>query len=346
MSASRTATTPIVSVIVPAYNYGRFIGATLESLQAQTFANWECVVIDDGSTDDTADVVARFATKDRRIKFFRQQNRRQAAARNYGLAQISGKYVQFLDADDLVEPRKLARQVEYLEEHAEVDIVYGETRFFATDRPKELLYTMYGENKPWQPKLSGAGCDMLLPLVHRNTVLICATLTRRALVERVGLFDEELPAIEDWDFWIRCALAGAHFRFDDFDGTLSLVRSHASSWSKNRLRTTAGEVRMRRKLTRLLANEPEAWRANAQLLAEAEGTLGAEEVMHGGRTRGVYHLSRAVVFDKKFRQRLKWLACALAAPFVDREHFEKVYSSSISRSVMSPLRQDQEGRHR
>lgn len=338
MSLSRTPDGPVVSVIVPSYNYGHLIGATFESLQAQTFPNWECIVIDDGSTDDTAEVVARFMKTDSRIKFFRQSNRRQAAARNNGFTQMSGKYVQFLDADDLLESKKFERQVEYLEEHPNVEIIYGDTRYFETDRPGELLYTMYGENIPWQPRLSGGGSDMLLSLVRRNTVIVNAPLTRRSLVERVGRFDEELPPLEDWEFWIRCALAGAQFRFEDFEDTLALVRSHGASSSRNILRMTAAEVRMRRKLKRLLANEPAAWQANAQLLAEAEGTLGAQEVINGGRARGVYYLGRAVVFDKKFRQRLKWLACALAAPFVGRRRFEKVYSSSISRAVRSPLR--------
>ncbi|HKP81864.1 MAG TPA: glycosyltransferase [Pyrinomonadaceae bacterium] len=330
MSSRRTEI--VVSVIVPSYNYAHFIGATFESLQAQTFPNWECIVIDDGSTDDTAEVVARFMKTDSRIRFFRQSNRRQAAARNNGFTQMSGKYVQFLDADDLLESRKFERQVEYLEAHRDVEIVYGDTRYFETDRPDELLYTMYGENRPWQPGLSGSGSDMLLPLVRRNTVIINAALTRRTLVERVGLFDEELPPIEDWEFWIRCALAGAQFRFEDFEETFALVRSHRASSSKNTLRMTASEVRMRRKLKRLLANEPEASSVNAQLLAEAEGTLGAQEVMHGGRARGVYYLSRAVVFDRKVRHRLKWLACALAASFAGRRRFEKVYSSSISQT--------------
>lgn len=335
----------MVSVIVPSYNYGHFIGATLESLQTQTFANWECIVIDDGSTDDTADVVSRFARTDPRIKFLQQQNRRQAVARNNGLTQACGKYVQFLDADDLLEPRKLELQVQFLEEHPEVDIVYGDTRYFASERPQEMLYTMYGDNIPWQPKLSGAGGDMLLSLVRRNTIIVGATLTRRTIVERVGPFDEGLPPVEDWDFWIRCALIGANFRYEEFERTWLLVRSHASSSSKNKLHMIAAEVRMRRKLTRLLDHEPQTWRANAQLLAEAEGTLGAQEVMHGWRARGIYYLSRAVFSDRKFRQRLKWLACALAAP-LGRTRFQKIYSSSISRAVTSPLTRLQEDNHR
>ena len=185
---------------------------------------------------------------------------------------------------------------------------------------------------------------MLLSLVRRNTIIVGATLTRRTIVERVGPFDEGLPPVEDWDFWIRCALAGANFRYEEFDRTWLLVRSHATSSSKNKLHMTAAEVRMRRKLTRLLEHEPQAWRTNAQLLAEAEGTLGAQEVMHGWRARGIYYLSRAVVSDRKFRQRLKWLACALAAPF-GKARFQKIYSSSISRAVTSPLTRLQEDNH-
>lgn len=332
-----TANQPIVSVIVPSYNYAHFISATLESLQAQTFPHWECLVVDDGSTDDTAKVVAEFCNADPRIKYLRQENQGQAYARNNALTQIKGKYLQFLDADDLLEPYKFERQVAYLEEHPDVDVVYGETRYFLTEKPNELRYTMYGENKAWQPGLSGAAQQMLIPLLRHNTVIVCAPLTRRELVESVGLFDVRLPSLEDWDFWIRCTLAGARFQFEDLEGTRCLVRSHTSSFSRNRLRWTAAEVHMRRKLNALLADAPAAYRENAQLLAEAEGTWGAQEVLHGGRVRGVYHLSRAVLFDKQFRHRLKWLACALAAP-LGRERFEKVYSSSISRTLVSTLK--------
>jgi glycosyltransferase involved in cell wall biosynthesis len=325
---------PVVSVVMPAYNYGHFIGATLNSLQAQTFSNWECVVVDDGSTDNTAEVVAEFVKTDPRIKFLQQPNRRQAAARNYGLAHISGKYVQFLDADDLIQQHKFERQVEFLEAHDDVDIVYSDTRYFATERPDELLYTMYGENKPWQPQLSGLGLSLLPSLIRHNSVIVCAPLTRRTLIERVGRFEEELPPLEAWYYWIRCALLGANFKFVDFADSFCLVRSHATSSSKNRFRWTAAEIKLRRKLTPLLAKYGKARRLNAQLLVEAQGTLGAQQVMSGHRLRGAYYLSKAALFDRKFRQRLKWLACALAAPVVSPQRFDRVYSGSISRGIL------------
>jgi glycosyltransferase involved in cell wall biosynthesis len=331
---------PVVSVIIPAHNYGHFITAALDSLAAQTFENWECIVVDDGSTDNTPEVVKAYGAKDDRVRYLRQENSRQAAARNNGVRNSSGKYFQFLDADDLIEPRKLERQVEYLERHPHVDIVYSDTRFFCSENPSELLYSMWGENRPWQPGISGRDAEVLLPLLQLDTIPINAPLTRRSIVERVGPFNEELPPVEDWDFWLRCAEAGACFHFSDMGGTRALVRSHSSSSSRSRLKFVSSTLLMRKRLARRL-KDVEARRINAKLLAEAEGTLGAEEVMHNNRGRGLFHLGKAVVLDRKFRHRLKWFACALAAPLVSRNRFETIYSSSISRAVMSPLRRFQ-----
>jgi glycosyltransferase involved in cell wall biosynthesis len=335
----------LVSVIVPAHNYGSYIGSALDSLIAQSFANWECIVVDDGSTDNTPEVVATYANRDARVRYVRQQNRKQAAARNNGIQHSVGKYFQFLDADDRIDTRKLELQVDYLERHAKVDIVYGDARFFASENPSELLYSMWGHDKPWQPGISGCGREVLLPLLQLNSIMVNAALTRRSTVDRIGLFDEELPPVEDWDWWLRCAEAGACFRFLDTEGTLALVRSHSSSSSKSRVQFHASVLRMRKKLAARLT-DVEARRKNAKLLAEAEGTLGAEQVLHSNRARGVYHLGRAAVLDRELRHRLKWLACAIAAPLVGTQRFERIYSSSISRAVTRPLRQVQEEGHR
>src|SRR6185295_252898 len=98
------AYSPLATIIIPAYNYGHFIAQSIESVQAQTYSNWECIIVDDGSTDDTANVVRKFTEQDERVKFFKQRNQGLAAARNTGIANSSGEYVQFLDADDLIEP--------------------------------------------------------------------------------------------------------------------------------------------------------------------------------------------------------------------------------------------------
>src|SRR3954462_4214752 len=92
---------PLVTVVMPSYNYARFIGDALESLSAQTYGEWECIVCDDGSTDDTGEVVARYIEREPRVHYVRQPNQRQAVAKNTALNLARGRYVQFLDADDL-----------------------------------------------------------------------------------------------------------------------------------------------------------------------------------------------------------------------------------------------------
>src|SRR3712207_907527 len=120
MTGEPTSSKPLVSVIVPTYNYGRFIGQMIDSLAAQTYARWECVIVDDGSTDDTGEVVVRRAAADGRLRYVRQENGGQPAALNTGLRNFTGDYLQILDADDMIEPRKLERQLAFLERHPEV----------------------------------------------------------------------------------------------------------------------------------------------------------------------------------------------------------------------------------
>src|SRR6266852_191572 len=131
----------LVSVIITSYNYGHFIAQALDSVLAQTYSNWECIVVDDGSTDNTREVVERYAEANPRIRYFWQENQRLAAARNTGIAKSSGEYFQFLDADDLIERRKLECQVEVLEHHQEIDIVYGDVRYIASENSDQRLFT-------------------------------------------------------------------------------------------------------------------------------------------------------------------------------------------------------------
>jgi glycosyltransferase involved in cell wall biosynthesis len=128
---------PLVTVIIPAYNYGCFISETLDSLLAQSYQNWECTIVDDGSTDNTREVIAHYLSRDRRFSSIRQANRGASGARNTGLRSAQGKYIKFLDADDLLERRKIEHHVKYLDDHPQVDIVYGSFRYLRTTNPSE-----------------------------------------------------------------------------------------------------------------------------------------------------------------------------------------------------------------
>lgn len=238
------AAPPTVSVVIAAYNYARFLPETLASLEAQTLPDWECVVVDDGSTDETPTVLAAAARADPRIRHAAQANRGQPSARNAALRLARGRFVQLLDADDLIEPEKLGRQVACLDERPDVDVVYGNCRYFPSDRPAERRRSLSGADEPWMPCLSGAGREMVAALLRRNVLPINAALVRRSSMEEVGLFDEAMARADDWDFWLRCAIAGKRFLYRDDPGTLALIRLHATSLTRRDRRLLPSLVRM------------------------------------------------------------------------------------------------------
>ena len=239
----------LVSVIVPAYNYAHFLPEALKSILHQSYDNWECIIVDDGSTDNTQDVLAEFLNVDRRFKYIYQENKGLPAARNRGIKEAQGQFFQFLDADDLIESNKLERHATFLKEHAKVDIVYGEARYFATERPHERLFNIYGENKPWMPKVSGSGKEVLKALLAINIMVVSSPLVRKTVFRSCGLFDESLKSHEDWELWLRCAMKGKYFQFLEAENTLTLIRYHQLSMSKNRITMFETNLSIREKIS-------------------------------------------------------------------------------------------------
>ena len=343
-------TPPLVSVVVPSYNYGHLIRETLDSLAAQTYGAWECVVVDDGSTDDTRAAVEAYAARDPRVRYVRQENARQAAARNNGVRHSSGDYFQFLDADDLVEPRKFERQVEYLERHPDVDLVYSGVRYFSSEAGGELshsrLYSVWDDGRPWMPEVSGRGRVLLERLLPNNIMVVNSPLVRRRVVEAVGEFDAGLTPVEDWDYWTRCAAAGFFFQYDDAEGVRALVRAHELSASLDGRRMTRATLKMRKAWAARTLTDPADLRLNRNLVAECEGLLGVEESLHGNRSLAARQLFKAAALDRRARPRAKWLACALLAPFATGEQLKNAVMASFTGSLADVLRRREAGQNR
>lgn len=246
--------TDLITVIVPCYNYGYFIPETLDSIQRQTYENWECIVVDDGSTDNTRDIVYRYISKDNRFKYIYQTNKGLSAARNTGIKNAKGDYLQFLDADDLIEKRKLELQLNYFLQYPDVGIVYGDVRYFSSERPGERFYSMSGDNKPWIPKISGKGKVILNILIERNIMAVNSALVKKKAIDICGLFDEALKAHEDWDYWLRCALHDFSFAFLELPETNALVRYHLSSMTHNPLLMLSTQLELQHKLGPVLTD--------------------------------------------------------------------------------------------
>jgi len=260
----------LVSVIVPTYNYGHLIAETIAAVRRQTYANWEMIIVDDGSEDNTEVLVKEIAATDARIRFFKQKNAGPSAARNLALKVANGDYIQFLDADDLLENRKFEQQLELFREHPELDIVYSRVRYF-TGNPldeQQWLLTYWGENKEWMPGISGHGADFLPGSLKGSFAHISCFLFRKRIVDKAGDWDESKRAAEDYLFVLNCVLADGHFLFEDRKGSYALVRWHGKNASRNTRWIHEAERQMRLELVPRLAatGNTEAIRINQEAI--------------------------------------------------------------------------------
>src|SRR5438132_5192342 len=186
-----------VSIIIPAYNAADTIGDTLESLIAQSCLSWEAIVVDDGSTDDTSEVVRVYTQRDARMRMITQGNTGEAAARNAGLALAQHDWVLFLDADDWILPTHLERMTDMLSSDARLDAVHCGSARVAVDG------TLVPEK--FVPPLG----DMFSIFARFCAFPIHACVVRRHLVESVGQFATSLRTCPDWDLWQLIARTGA-----------------------------------------------------------------------------------------------------------------------------------------
>lgn len=243
-------TGPLVSIIIPCYNYGHLLNDAIKSVLNQTHSNWECIIVDDGSSDNTGEVVRRFSSNDPRIIYIFQSNKGLAGARNTALKAAKGQFVQFLDADDILPADKISVQLKFLIDNPNVDLVFGNVYLFEKDLSSLSSATPL---KLQAQPTSGQGEIIINTLIEDNMFLVHCALFRSSLVEQIGYFNEGMITCEDWDFWFRMAVAGKRFQHLESDETIVFVRSHGVNMSSNRRNMWAGKIHFRREAASLLA---------------------------------------------------------------------------------------------
>src|SRR5712692_6943 len=322
MTSSQTtlptpASTALVTVVVPCYNYGRFLSDTLASVASQSHNRWECIVVDDGSTDGTESIVRSYASRDHRYRYIAQPHRGLSAARNRGIRAGLVEYFQFLDADDLIEPRKLEHHVRHFEKHGDVGIVYSPMRYFTIEPSRERKYSMREPDAPWMPQTSGRGLPVSAAMARTNFMAVNCPLVRRDIIARVGWFDERLDALEDWDYWIRCATQDTRFEFLDEPDTYALVRHHQGSMSKDELRMTRALLPLCRQALRLTP-DPSSRARFSWRLASARHDLYVLQLRRGMLGRGLLNGVVLGLSDKRYRLVLQCLLGLTLWPFLGR----------------------------
>jgi glycosyltransferase involved in cell wall biosynthesis len=224
---------PTVSVIIPCYNSARFIEETVDKLMLQTYANLQVILIDDGSTDNTYDMLCNLSQKYNKVNCIKCTNGGLSAARNKGLAIATGKYIQFLDADDYLHQEKIKEQVSFLEQNPMADLVYADSVFFEHHQPDIFYKNIRLTQKKWMPEISGSGIQVLQHLVKGNLFTVCSPLIRASLIVKNKGFNTAFLALEDHEFWLRCAINGANFQYHKTPLAISYIRVHQNSMSKN-----------------------------------------------------------------------------------------------------------------
>jgi glycosyltransferase involved in cell wall biosynthesis len=219
---------PEVSVIIPAYNSARYLQEAVDSVLAQTFDDFEVLVIDDGSTDDTEAVMRRYGAP---VRYIRQRNGGVASARNRGIQEASGRYIAFLDADDTWYANKLGRQLAALEQHPDARFCYS--AFTVVDSQMRELFVRRSDRR-------GSAVEDLLT---RGNVVgsICTVLADRSLFAAAGGFDPALSQCADWDMWVRLAV---HTEFLYIDEPLVTYRHHGDMMSRDPALLESDSVRV------------------------------------------------------------------------------------------------------
>lgn len=218
---------PLVSIIMPAYNSELYISESIGSVIAQTYTNWELLVIDDGSTDNTGQIIKEFQQKDPRIKYFYQENARQAKARNLGIKNSNGELIAFLDSDDLWLPSKLELSInEFLK--GQQDVLFTNAYVFRdTEQLSELecLPDMGVLDKEF------SGEQGLSEFLYQNRIPILTVIAKKEAILKVNGFNDKniSGTAEDYELWLNLLVNG--FILRGVSMKLSLYRLHVNSTS-------------------------------------------------------------------------------------------------------------------
>lgn len=223
-----------ISIIVASFNQEKYLNECLTSVFNQSYSNWECIIVDDCSSDTSVAIAEKWQSFDSRFRVITlPTNKGVSVARNRGLWESKGDYFQFLDADDLIEKNKISNQVPFCTN--DLIPVSGNRYFYHQEG--EAMQRIIGKNGalPEVPITMWDQVDILELFKTKNPFVVTAPLYPRSVLERVGMLNEGLRAFEDWEFNLRCALAGYKFHHVGYaEKAQALIRLHSTSMTTNR----------------------------------------------------------------------------------------------------------------
>jgi len=252
---------PAVSVVIPAFNAEKYIKESINSILSQTFQDFEIIVVDDGSTDNTGKIIKQYGSK---VNYIFQENSGPSKARNTAISVAKGKYIAFLDADDLWTPNKLELQVGFLESHKDVGMVFAD---MITFNENGVIIESY--LRKIKRKINGVNFyknllteqhevrDPFLLLVQANFIPTGTVVVRKSCINKAGLFDETISSVEDLDMWMRMAIC---CKIGFVPHVLKKKRDHAGNISKDNFKATVSAIYVRKKIAKQFPELAEIYR--------------------------------------------------------------------------------------
>ena len=213
---------PTITVIIPCYNQGQYLPEALESIYKQTFTDWECIIVNDGSTDQTEAVALSFCNKDSRFIYIKQENQGTSAAKNAGIRLARGSWIQFLDSDDYIAPNKFELSLQLLEGDSSLGLVVSDYRLFTETSKNIRGYILKQEYLSFE--------SILFKWTNEFTMPIHCALFRTEFIKN-AMFHENFKGAEDWLMWVSIFKQGIEGIY--IDKPLAFYREHQSSATKN-----------------------------------------------------------------------------------------------------------------
>lgn len=211
----------LITIIIPTYNRAHFIGETLDSVLEQTYMNWECIIVDDGSEDNSEDIINQYLIKDHRFKYYKRPEnivKGPCSCRNYGFEKSNGELICWFDSDDLLLKNALEKRVNCFKD--DIDVVIGKAEFFDSESKVILFRNSIESTNLVQDYFTG-----------KVTFYVSGPLWKKKFLIEQGLsFDEKLSYLDDWDFNLRALYKKPNIIF--LDEVVFLYRSHSFSLSK------------------------------------------------------------------------------------------------------------------
>jgi glycosyltransferase involved in cell wall biosynthesis len=218
-------TQPLVSVVMAVRNGAEFLRESVESILAQSFDDLEFIIIDDGSTDETPEILQKYTSADRRVRIYTQENRGLAAALNRGWRLAQGEFVARMDADDVAKPERIARQVQFLKAHPETAVVGTACEFINRDGSRRVPMTLPSED-----------CEIKKTLANGNCLAHPSVMIRKSALTEAGGYRSTFLYAEDYDLWLRIA---ERHRLANLGDPLLSYRLHGGQTSLRHVRQQA-----------------------------------------------------------------------------------------------------------